>query len=243
LQHVHPQLRERLAPIETVALLPPDVRVYRRGLTRSEVSDEWSQTARTSVADAVTAGFGADGRLVLKQVDPTQAQEEFEQARHLFASTVERGAGRPQDDPFQCVPGPLPTLHTVVEADAWLLVYALDHVKTVGRHVGEAAAGVGAFAAGAGMMLGGLATLSAPLGYSGAAIAGGTVYGAQVYEAYAALKPGENVFAMCLLDAKTGETLWFDQRRFRRQYNLRDRGSVEALVNELYERFRKRTLP
>jgi hypothetical protein len=222
-----------------VTLLPPDVQVYRRGLTESKVSDEWSQTARASITDALMVRFGQDERFILRQVDPAQAEEDLVQVQYTFARIAERPAEHTQDGIVQCLLDPLPTLSAIGRVDAWLLVYARDRIKTTGRHVGEVAAGVGVFAAGTVLAVGGLLTLSPPLFFSGAALAGGS-QGAVYYKA---LKPGENALAMCLVDSKTAETLWFDRRRFGSVYDLQNRDSAEALVTKLYERFRKLTPP
>jgi hypothetical protein len=216
-QSVHPRLREQLAGVRSVGLLPPDVRLFRHRLTGGELVADWTDTAHAFVATAVTKRFGAVDRFAVSFVDLGQsaaARDEFERVRRGFARTVELKAEGLLRGPFSCLSAPAPELGEAAKTDTLLLVYAFDRRKTGGLRAAEAIAvgGAAALAVGA-------AAVSGP-GMLPPIVGGDT--------------PG--VFAMCLADSRTGATLWFDMGGVGSS-DLRDAGSVEALVGQFHTRF------
>ena len=208
----HPNLHDQLTRVKRLAVLPPDTRIYRQELWGGQLVEDWSLVARNAVAEVVTARFGADGRFVMAPMEPDpapSAREELEYVRRVFARNAELRIAGGGKGPLLCVPAAVSNLRQAVDADAWLLVYAFDHVVTSGYKV----------AVGAAVVVG-----AAMVPFVGPGVFAGASSGPA--------DAGPSVVAMCLVDARTGETLWFDARRS--GFDLRDRGSVEAVISELY---------
>lgn len=214
----HPQFEERSRSIKTVALLPPNVKVYRltAGGVR-ELMDEWSEEGRQNLVKAIAKHVGNEGRFILKEFDPSQApaaKQEFEEARPLFeavASSVVAHTYRPETtfqtkkDRFDYTLGPLEALAGAAEADALLFVYAFDHISTGGR-----------------------VALNVFLVLLGAA--GGVVI----------IPAGGSTGIMtALVDPKTGDVLWFNVKGSGGAHNLREAASAESLVAAAFEDFKK----
>ena len=87
----HPQYDERSRSITTVATMPPVAKVYSRATSGRDLMDEWSETARKNLGQAMAKQVGPQGRLTLKQFDPTwspAAQQEYEDIRPLFEAVA-----------------------------------------------------------------------------------------------------------------------------------------------------------
>jgi hypothetical protein len=211
----HPHLQDQLTRVKRLALLPPDTRVFRQEFAGGQLVEDSSLVARHSVAEAVSARFGADGRFVMVPLEPDpapSAREELEHVRRVFARHAELRITGAKGPP-SCLPAAVSNLREAIDADAWLLVYAFGHISTSGFAAGQVGVGALVVAGTALSVLGG-APGGLPNLFAGPADA------------------GPSVFAMCLVDARTGETLWFGARRA--GFDLGDRGSVEAVVTELY---------
>lgn len=212
----HPRFEERIQPIKTVALLPPDVKVYRLtagGVT--ELMDEWSEAARENLISSIAKRIGIEGRFVLKEFDPTQspaADEEFKDIRPLFeaiASSALTHTYRPETTfetkkgRFEYSLGSLASLAGAAEADALLFVYALDHISTGGR-----------------------VALNIMMVLVGAA-AGVVVIPAG----------GQTAIVTALVD-RTGDILWFNVRGSAGGHDLREADSAESLVLDAFSDFK-----
>ena len=214
----HPQFEERSRSIKTVALLPPNVKVYRltAGGVR-ELMDEWSEEGRQNVVKAIAKSVGAEGGLILKEFDPGQspaAKQEFDEARPLFeavASSVLMHTYRPETtfqtkkERFDYTLGPLEGLAGAAEADALLFLYAFDHISTGGR-----------------------VALNVFMVLLGAA-AGVIIIPAG----------GQTGIMTALVDPKTGDVLWFNVKGSGGAHNLREAASAESLVADAFEEFKK----
>ncbi len=211
----------RSRAIKTVAIIPPDVKVYSLGAGNTrELMDEWSERARRNIVAAVTRQGSASAGLALKEFDPAlspEAKAEFDDIRPLFEavalSVVAHTYGPTNQfetkmQRFEYSLGPLPALAEASQADALLLVYAVDHISTGGRVA--------------------LNVLTVLLG----AAAGVVIVPAG----------GRTLAFMALVDQKTGDLLWFDAHGSGGAHDLRDPASVEALVAEAFDDYKKATV-
>lgn len=214
----HPQFEERSRTIKTVALLPPDVKVYRltAGGVR-ELMDEWSEEGRQNLVQAIAKRVGDDGRFVLKEFDPSQSpavKQEFDEVRPLFEAVARsvlthtygpETTFQTKKERFDYTLGPLETLAGAADADALLFVHAFDHISTGGR-----------------------VALNVFLVLLGAA--GGVI-----------IIPagGQTAIITALVDPKTGDVLWFNVRGSGGAHNLREAASAESLVADAFEEFKK----
>lgn len=211
----HPQYEERLRHIRSVALMPPDAKVY--GLTagdKRDLVDEWSETARKNLAEAMATHGGTAGQFVLKAFDPAgspSTRQEYEDARPLFEavslSALAHAYGgdfgfKTKQERFEYSLGPLTSLTEAAQADALLFVYVTDYISTGGRKA-----------------LIGLAVLLAPLDPR------------MLFVLATAAGPTQVVTA--LVEARTGEVLWFGPH-FSRGYDLRDSASVQSLLCDVF---------
>lgn len=212
----HPEFEGRARQIKTVALIPPDVKVYElsAGGVREEM-DHWSETARNNLRAALGKRVGGAGGFVLKEFDPAgspAANQEFQDARPLFEavtlSALLHAYGEQTGTTFQTKRerfeyslGPLPALADVAGTDAFLFLFARDHVSTGGR-VALTVLGV----------LVGVAT-----------------------GVFIVPRPGGTDIMTALVDSQTGDVLWFDHRGSGGGYDLRDPASTEELVAQVAE--------
>ena len=60
----HPQIHEKLASIKTVAIMPPGVTIYQRGVGATQVMEEETATARRTVATSIEQDLGRDAGVV-----------------------------------------------------------------------------------------------------------------------------------------------------------------------------------
>jgi hypothetical protein len=212
----HPEFEARARLIKTVALMPPDVKVYRltAGGVR-ELMDEWSDKARANLIRSVAGRVGAEARFVLKEFGTDRspaAEPELQDVRALFeavVSSVFSHTYRPETTfetkakRFDYSLGPLPTLAEASGADALLFVYAVDHISTGGRVA--------------------LNVMTVLLG----AAAGVVIIPAG----------GQTTMVTALVDARTGDLLWFNARGSGGAHDLRDPASAESLAAEVFREF------
>jgi hypothetical protein len=197
--------------------MPPDAKVY--SLTagdKRDLVDEWSETARKHLAEAMATHGGTTGRFVVKAFDPAgfpSARREYEDVRSLFEavslSALAHAYGgdfgfKSKRERFEYSLGPLTSLTEATQADALLFVYATDYISTGGRKA--------------------LIALVVPLGLLVNPI--GTV----VALASAA---GPTQVVTALVEAKTGEILWFGAH-MTRPYDLRDSASAQSLLCDVF---------
>ena len=213
-----PQFPVRSRAIRTVAMVPPDVKVYSLGAggTR-ELMDEWSETARKNMIAAIARQSVAGVGFALKEFDPAgspQAKAELEDVRPLFEavtlSAVAHTYGQTNQfetkkERFEYSLGPLPALAEASQADALLFVYAMDHISTGGR-----------------------VALNVLMVILGAA-------------ARTAIVPagGATIVFTALVDQKSGDLLWFDVRGSRGAHDLREPTSVEGLVADAFADYKE----
>ncbi len=213
----HPQYEERSRSIRSVALMPPDAKVYSLDANdKRDLMDEWSETARKNLAQSMATHGGTAGQFVLKAFDPAgfpSARQEYEDVHSLFEavslSAVAHAYGgdfgfKTKQERFEYSLGPLTSLTEVTQADALLFVYANDYISTGGRK---------AFIA-----------LIAPFAFLGNPI------GAIMILATAA---GPTQVVTALVEAKTGEVLWFGTHSSR-AYDLRDSASAQSLLCDVF---------
>jgi hypothetical protein len=219
----HPEFEQRARQIKSVALLPPDVKVYElsAGGVQEEM-DPWSETARNNLQASLGKRAGEAGDFVLKEFDPAgspSANQEFEDARPLFEavtlSTLLHAYGEQtgttfdtKKERFEYSLGPLHALADAAGTDALLFVYARDNISSGGR-----------------VALRVLGFLMVPF-----TLRLGSVL---------IPDPGYTYMVTALVDCKTGDVLWFDQRGSSGGVDLRDPGSADGMVAELLEEFKK----
>ena len=214
----HPQYEERSRSIRSVALMPPDAKVY--GLTagdKRDLVDEWSETARKNLAQSMATHGGTAGQFVLKAFDPAgspSTRQEYEDARPLFEavslSALAHAYGgdfgfKTKQERFEYSLGPLTSLAEVTQADALLFVWANDYISTGGRKA----------------LIGLLGTMLLLPPY--------TIFGV----AALASSGGPTLVVTALVEAKTGEVLWFGTHSSR-AYDLRDSASAQSLLCDVF---------
>lgn len=142
----HPQYKEHLRGIRTIALIPPYVNVYQLTVTgRGDLVEDWSEAAWKNLAQSMAKQVGPAGRLVFKEFDPTSsaaAKQEYEDVGPLFEAValsvlahvyVPDTRFETKKNRFDYSLGPLTSMTTVAEVDAILLVYVAAHIPTGGR--------------------------------------------------------------------------------------------------------------
>lgn len=218
----HPQYKERLSDIRTVALMPPYVKVYQLTVTgRDDLVGEWTETAWRNLAQGMAKQAGPAGRFVLKEFDPASivaTKQEYEDVGPLFEAVALSVLAHvyPGETQFETKRkrfdyslGPLTSMADAAKADAMLFVHVEAHIPTGGRAALEAAGVlIGLFAAGAGRGLGG--PHITPL----------------MKIVTALVHPG------------TGDVLWLDARSYAGRPRV-DGASAECLTGDALEDFRK----
>lgn len=201
---------ERIHAINAVGMLTPDVRVYElaAGGTR-RLDDAWSQTARTEVARALSAGLSARG-LSVKAVAPAEGDRvELEEVRLLyeavvrsifFATYANHFAGPAER--FEYSVGDISRVLDAVGVDALAIAYGTDEISSGGRKATQAVATTA---------LAVLGVVSVPQG-------------------------GATTLHLAVVD-RSGAVVWFDARAARGSYDLRNGASVDALAASLLRTF------
>ena len=213
----HPEFEQRLQAGMTIAVMPPDVKVYEVSAGEvPELMDEWSETARMNVIEAVRNRLPGKGTFTIREFDPTQseaAKAEFEDAVPLFRAValsaaihtyIESGAQfETKTKQFDYSLGPLPMIRQASGADAVLFIEGLDQVQSSGRVVRDVALLVVGAAFGVIIVpQGGLTALSA-----------------------------------ALVDPQSGDVLWFNRHAVRGKYDLRQLDSAESCVADAFDYF------
>lgn len=245
---MHPGYDDRAASIRSVAVLPPDAKVYRLGLVGpSELVADWSEAAKENLTGALAGRPATELRFALKLFPVPAAgpaRQEYEEARPLFeavANAALRAAyGREQDgnprlkDRIEYSLGPLPSLGEVSGSDALLFVAAFDHVSTAAR--------TGVLAGGAWMNA---AARMPSVSSRGPIVRGQIVVPSPVVgplvpvgsTAMAGLPGaiGQAWIVAALVEPRSGDVLWFDARLDRpdgrADDNLRGADSARRLVD------------
>ncbi len=217
---VAPGFQERLPTIKTVALLPADVKVYELGAggTR-ELMDEWSDKARENVLDSIHKRVGQGGLLALKEFDPAQDPAVDEEVRDVRAL-------------YEAVSSSVIThtyaLETVFQTKKDRFDYTLGPLPKVAQ-AADADALLFVYAVDH-ISSGGRVALNIFTVLVGAA-AGVIIVPAG----------GATVVTAALVDAKTGDLLWFNARASRGGHDLREAASAESLINDTFAELVKDT--
>ena len=220
----HPQYKEHLQGIRTIALMPPYVKVYQLTVTgRGDLVEEWSETVWKNLAQATAQQAGPAGRFVLKGYDPASlaaAKQEYEDVGPLFDAVALSVLAHvyPRETQFETRRnrldyslGPLTSMTTVAEADAMLFVHVVAHIPTGGRVALEA--------------VGVLTTMA--LGGGGPLVRGGLY------------NPGPlTKIVTALVHPGTGDLLWFHVRNYAGNPRV-DATNAECLVSDALEDFRE----
>jgi hypothetical protein len=213
---VLPELRDRSSQIERIAVVTVSVGVRRAGIYDYPL--EWSETARTNLSNAIGKSFGGDTRFAITELDPQKAQvapQELDRVRDLMAAIRPR-----RIETRDCLAGPAPALANAAGTDTLLLVYATDNIGSVGNHLTNLAA----------------AAMVAPI-----ILWGALVYGPEIFRDDPDHRVSQmNAIALCLVDARQGDILWFDLR-FLNSGNLLDASDVDRRIGAAYAEFRKAT--
>lgn len=212
----HPDLAQRLSPGKTLALLPPDVKVYELGAGGvPELMDDWSALGRRHAADALARTL-AERNFTIKEFipDPTDTRlvETLEDVRALVEAvrsavmihtyhpnlTIEE-----KRQNFRYSVGPLPELADATGADALVFVSGVDHISTAGRK--------------ALMVLGVLVGAAAGV--------------------YAGPAAGVSQLTAVVVEPRTGDVLWFNLAAAGGGADLREADSVAPLAKTLLTGF------
>jgi hypothetical protein len=224
-----PDLRDRANQIASIAVVPVDVRVYRDGFGGRQFSGEWSETARTNLRNTLAKQFGSDPRFAVREFDPKAAeaaQSELEQVRHAMEgirpASMEKGGA--------CLPGPAPALADTAGTDTLLLLYAGDNITTAGKRtvilIGLVVVAPIALA---------VMVLLFPFGSSGSVP---RLSNGGASDLPLGGFPVRAAITLCLVDARKGDTLWFDLEPIGTG-NLLDASDVERLIGGAYAKFKK----
>jgi len=220
----NPRFQEQVAPIRAVALLPPQVKVYRLdvGSVREEI-EEWSAQARTNVVTALENELRARMKAAVKVLREESLAEEkarLEETRALYAAVSAMIFLHTYSNPnsiayffeeklknFDYSLGS-EVSSLANGADALLLLDAQDHVWTTGRQALQAL----------GVILG-----------IGAGVATGVVN-------IPVMGGGASVRAT-LVDRGTGDILWINAVGAGAGKDLRDPASAKEMVSQLFKDF------
>lgn len=217
---VAPDLHDRAKQITRLAVVPTEVRMSRHGLGRDEVMEEWSETARANLMNAIAQHFGSGADFKVVAFAPTEVseatQQELDGARSEMRAIVPNRIAKG----VACIPGPAPALAEATGAEALLLVYANDYVTTTGTIV----------------VLITLAVVLAPL----------FIFPfSWPYLIKEATEPAPEMrlairkaVTLCLIDARTGEVIWFDYRGLGAE-SLLETSKAERLMSDAYAKFRE----
>jgi hypothetical protein len=211
---VLPELRDRSRQIERIAVVTVGVSVRREG--SHDFPREWAETARTNLSNAIAKSFGKDTRFAITELEPSEAQvlgQELERARDRMAAVRPR-----RIEARDCLAGPAPALANAAGTDALLLVYAKDSIGSASSRLTNL----------------GAAVMVAPI-----VLWGTIVYGPEIFSD----DPDQRVssmraIALCLVDARQGDILWFDLRPLNGGHLL-DASDVDRRIGDAYAEFRE----
>jgi hypothetical protein len=214
----HPQFEERLRAGLRVAVMPPDVKVFQ--ITAGEVReqmDEWSEAARKNVLAAIGRQVRSGRSLTFHEFDPAKSQaarEELEDATPLFQAVS--------------LSAILHTYHpeTQFQTKVERFDYSLGPLPALAE-ASESDALLFVIARDH-ISTGGRVARNIALVLIGAAA--GVVI---IPEA------GISSMAAALVDAHTGDVLWFNTHATGGANDLRDPASAESFVTQAFEAFAK----
>jgi len=217
---VAPQFESRLSTIKTVALLPPSVKVYElsAGGTREQM-DEWSETARHNVVAAISKRLTARGPLTLKAFEPEQGSALEEEYRDVRA------------------------LYEAVSASVIIHTYAPETTFTTKQERFEYSLGPLPELAEA-AKTDALLFVYAEDHISSAGRAALNVFTVLIGAAAGlAIIPagGATMVTAALVDAKTGDLLWFNAQVSHGGHDLRNPASVDSLIADTFAALAKET--
>ena len=213
----HPQFEERLQAGMTIAVMPPDVKVYEVSAGEvPDLMDEWSDAARKNVVYAVRTRLPGKGAFTIREFDPTQseaAKEEFEDAAALFRAVAmsaalhtypESGAQfETKTKQFDYTLGPLPMIRQASGADAVLFIEGVDQISTGGRVARDVAL-----------------------------LVVGAAFGVIIVP-----QGGLTAISAALVDPQNGDVLWFNRHAVPGKYDLRKLDSAESCVTDAFDYF------
>jgi hypothetical protein len=215
---VLPELPDRSSRIDRIAVLTVGVSVRREGIY--DFPPEWSEAARTNLSQAIAKSFGSDPRFAITELDPKEApaaRQELARTRDLMAKIRPR-----RIEARDCLAGPAPELVSAAGTDTLLLVYAKDSIASVKDR---------------------LVHLAATAMVMPVILYGAVVYGPEIFRDNPDRRVGDmKAIALCLVDARQGDILWFDLR-FLNGGNLLDASDVERRIGDAYADFRQATHP
>jgi hypothetical protein len=213
---VLPELRDRSSQIERIAIVTVGVSVRREGIY--DFPPEWAEAARTNLSNAIAKSFGRDTRFAITELDPNEAQvgrQELERARDRMAAVRPR-----RIEARDCLAGPAAVLANAAGTDSLLLVYAKDSIGSASSRLTNL----------------GAAAMVAPI-----ILWGTMVYGPEIFSDDPDHRVSNmNAIALCLVDARQGDILWFDLR-FLNRGNLLDASDVDRRIGAAYAEFREAT--
>jgi hypothetical protein len=206
-----PDLRDRANQIASIAVVPVDVRVFRDAFGSRQILRDGSETARTNLRNALAKHFGSDPRFAVKEFDPKAAEAAQPELKQVLVA-IERMWPLSMEKGRACLPGPVRALADAAGTDTLLLVYAEDNIMTPDK---------------LSVVLTGLVVI-APITLAVILSNGGNL----------ASPLGAPAITLCLVDARKGDTLWFDLEPIG-MGNLLDASDVERLVGGAYAKFKK----
>ena len=213
---VLPELRDRSSQIERIAVVTVGVSVRRDGIY--DFPREWAETARTNLSNAIANSFGRDTRFAITELGSNAApavQQELERVRDRMAAVRPR-----RIEAKDCLAGPAPALANAASTDSLLLVYAKDSIGSASSR----------------LMNLGAAAMVAPI-----ILWGTIVYGPEIYRDDPDQRVSNmNAIALCLVDARQGDILWFDLRPLN-DGHLLDASDVDRRIGAAYAEFREAT--
>ncbi len=228
IHYAHPDLHRRSNQMAHLAAVIVDVSVLRAELLSPQLSNEWSERARTNLRNALAKHFGSDPRLAIVELDPKEgetAKQESNMARQLMGAipmkTLETAVSH-----VDCLPGPALALADAAGTGALLLVYARDRIRPVSTR--------------AAIML------AVPI-FLVAAVLNPTLLGGAMRTPKdsdsAVLHPlaEQNAITLCLVDARKGDVSWLDIEFLGSTQDLLDASDVDRLVGAAYAKFKEAT--
>ena len=217
-----PPQKDRLRTLHTVVLAPPRVVMYQAPL---RLVPEWTEAARGQLQRALAERFVSDDHVVVSPPDPERAEALARAVDGLPLWSIDKYgtiqtivARRPA---LSCASDSGPVLAAAGEADAVLLTYAVETVKTPA---------LAAFTAIAGAInpenwaLLPLWLAVDPKGWAG------FFWGR-----------GHAAIQLCLVDRRTAEVLWFRLDESHSGRLFRDPEALDAVISDAHIKLQKLT--
>jgi hypothetical protein len=210
----HPDLQARAREIKSVAVLPPDVKIYElsAGGVR-DLRDDWCATGKANMEGAIASSF-QDKPFEIKQVNvDKEVEEEIEDIYALYRAvsgaiilhTYNENFRFPEKmKRFEYSLGPLGPILDRFGSDGLIFVYGEDEISTGGRKALQAFA-----------VLAGVAT------------------GVMIIP-----RGGITAVSVALVD-KTGDILWYNVKARQGSYDLRKAESCSDFVGQVLVDFPK----